>query len=211
MTLKSGDKSYYGLDKIRTDDRMRQKWPSLPPYISPLPFYPTLRRALRSHGAAVLLAYLEVFHWIDTQVVLAHVQQELQITKRSWWWVASAISTSHASTADRRTAQMAHREFVTPYSLTAVTPDRTTWELRRNQTTLDNLLQKAHITSAIIRQDAKKLTRRAIPKSDVNEGLQPKEPISAPNAVDHANKLSDIIENALTRSGVKRLDAQKLK
>jgi hypothetical protein len=211
MARSTGDKSYYGLDKIRTDDRMREKYPDPPSSIRPLPFYPTLRRVLRSHGAAVLLVYLEVFHSIDTQVDLHHVQRELQITKRNWWWVASAITTMHLTKANLRAAQITHREFVrdhkgisglvTPYSLTVSgngrPQDRGKWELRRNQTILNQLLAKAGITAKQIRLDAAKHKPRAYAKSDVKVTLQALEPQCSPSAVDHANKLSDIIESAL--------------
>lgn len=218
--MKSGDsKTYYGIDKLKPGDRMRQKYPDLPDTVTPLPYYASLRRVLRSHGAAVLCVYFEIFHSIDrdTNVVLAHVQRELQITKRAWWWIASAIANRHANETHRRIAQKAHREFVrdakgisglvTPYSLTGIDAGPTTCILRRNQTALDQLLAKAGLTASQIRDDAAKLTPRPRAESDVKSTDGAQAPTFSPSAVSSAEKLSDEIEarlaNCIHRGGLR--------
>lgn len=204
MARSTSDKTYFGFDKIRNSDRMREKWPSLPESIEAIPYYSTLRRALRSHGAAVLCAYLELKYPSSSSLPLLvpihRVQADLQITARSWWWVSSPIATRYKSRSLLRAAQIANREFVrdlkgisgliTPYSLTLVDNVNQMWLLRRNALALQTLLTSAKLTGHQIAADYERLN----PKSDVKTVLEARAPIDSQSAIDRANRAADAIE-----------------
>lgn len=131
--------------------------------MEPLPYFPNLRRALASHGAALLLIYFEV-HFAPPQdspdapvlVSQRRVLVDLQLGEWVFRRYAAFIGTRFPSNAQRIVAARAGREFyradkrvcgtLKPYSLTAAGPGM--FSLRRNHPRLCSLLDAAGISAA---------------------------------------------------------------
>lgn len=128
--------------------------------IEPLPFWPNLKMRLRSHGAALLLIYLEVHFpapegMSDAPVLLDidRTRHDLVISRWSFGRLVSQIAVGYRSARALRVAQRANREFVTHLTLGAgafkpysyVNPDSTIWELRRNIPRLQQLLAECNM------------------------------------------------------------------
>lgn len=141
--------------------------PKEPSAIPPLPFYPNLRRALRSHGAAVLLAYLECRYPAPqddpnatVEIDFCRTLVDLQLSARAFYRYSSYLAARHPSPAARCAAQWAGREFTTtqrhhsgtikPYSFTRTQPGRIS--VRRCWPRLANLLIGCGITGKISEQ-----------------------------------------------------------
>lgn len=137
--------------------------PSCPTRLStipPLPFWPSLKWVLRSHGAALLLIYLEVhFPAPEGQPdapILLDVDRtllDLCLRPKALWLASARIAARWPTRRTLAVARQAGREFYTrqtmgagtlkPYSYVPVT--RHTWELRRNVPRLRHLLASCGI------------------------------------------------------------------
>src|SRR6185437_948667 len=124
--------------------------------IPPLPYFPNLRRALASHGAALMLVYLELYcpapqDSPDGPVLVDMERLRLDLCLNRWLAgrYFSFIGVRHVSEAARRAAAVAGREFlrldhrmaagqIKCYSLTPAGPGMHT--LRRNYPRLRSLL-----------------------------------------------------------------------
>jgi hypothetical protein len=137
--------------------------PSCPTELStipPLPFWPSLKWTLRSHGAALLLIYLEV-HFPASEaspsapilVDVDRIQRDLRVCPKALWLASARIAARHPTTRRLEAARRTGREFYTrttmgagalkPYSYVPIT--RHTWELRRNVPRLRQLLASCAI------------------------------------------------------------------
>jgi hypothetical protein len=132
--------------------------------IEPLAYWPNLRRALRSHGAALLIIYLEV-HWPITQdtqngrvlLDIRRTQVDLQLPTNAFWRYANLISTIYPSRSARSAAVLAGREFwrsdlrtVGPVKLYSIMRNGyhhgDTLELRRNVPAIEQLFQSTGVS-----------------------------------------------------------------
>jgi hypothetical protein len=143
--------------------------------IAPLPYFPNLRRALASHGAALLLIYLEL-HFPAPQdspdrpvrLETARVMLDLQLGLRLFQRYRTFISTSFTSETARIGAARAGREFyrpdqrvsgsLKPYSVTTAGPG--TLSLRRNYPRLRSLLDAAGVSQGEIRRFTEQIAQR---------------------------------------------------
>lgn len=128
--------------------------------IQPLPFWPNLKANLRSHGAALLLIYLEV-HFPASQdspnapvlVDVDRTRSDLVLSPNAFHQASSRIGVCWRSVRQLRVARQVGREFFTratlgagalkPYSYLAISRDK--WELRRNTQRLKNLLAECNM------------------------------------------------------------------
>jgi hypothetical protein len=128
--------------------------------IEPLPFWPNLKYALHSHGAALLLIYLEV-HFPASQnspnapvlVDVDRTQRDLRLHSNALYLASARIAVRWHSPVALRVARQAGREFYTrqtlgagtlkPYSYVPLT--RHTWQLRRNTPRLKQLLAECNM------------------------------------------------------------------
>jgi hypothetical protein len=135
--------------------------------IPPLPFWPNLKWKLRSHGAALLLIYLEV-HFPAQQdssdtPVLVDVDRtlvDLCLSPRALWKFSAMIAVRWPSPRRLRVARQAGREFFTrlsmgagslkPYSYVPIS--RHQWELRRNTPRLKQLLTDCNMPYPLLAQ-----------------------------------------------------------
>lgn len=133
--------------------------------IPPLPFWPSLKWALRSHGAALLLIYLEV-HFPAPEaspgapilVDVDRMQRDLCLCPKALWQASARIAVRHPTARKLDAARRTGREFYTrqtmgagtlkPYRYVPVT--RHTWELRRNVPRLRQLLDSCAIPWPIL-------------------------------------------------------------
>jgi hypothetical protein len=128
--------------------------------IPPLPFWPSLKWALRSHGAALLLIYLEV-HFPAPQdtpnaPVLMDVDRtllDLCLCPKALWLASARIAARWPTLRTLRVARQVGREFFTrhtlgagtlkPYSYVPISAHQ--WQLRRNMPRLKSLLASCAI------------------------------------------------------------------
>jgi hypothetical protein len=185
----------------------------------PLPYYPNLKRELRSVTGALLLTYLEIYYPAPQDVsgailrtpVTLHLDQiseDLQISRRTLFTALCVLATRWGSEEARGRAARARREFLNPahsfngrlkpYSITGAIGyiPHTIVQLRRNFPLLSAVLQKAGITS---------LTQQESFGIDRFKTLDAAA-ISAPTAYNLAQKesLSEILLRALVLSGDRR-------
>lgn len=142
--------------------------PSAPSLIGAFPYYPNLRRALRSHGAALLVTYLETFHSVSqdatnqrVEIEISRTLRDLQLSPRAFWRYSSYMSVRHRTPAALAAAQRTGREFTTnqvhvsgalkPYSITRTRPGY--MAIRRNWPRLVYLLQGAGVIGQISEQN----------------------------------------------------------
>jgi len=153
-------KHYYG-EGIRTREH-----PTMPlegSDISPLPYFPNLRRYLRSHGTTMMLIYLERHHpapqddpKAPIRLDLGRTQGDLQLSRQGLWTYTMLISTRYLGERQRLEAVRSGREFwrndrrnVGPlklYSLTRVTHH--VYTLRRNPAALAAMLKTCGLSQA---------------------------------------------------------------
>jgi hypothetical protein len=125
--------------------------------IPPLPFWPNLKWTLRSHGAALLLIYLEV-HFPAPQdapdaSVLVDVDRtrlDLRLTSDALYQAMRRIAARWPTLRTLRVARQVGREFFTrhtlgagalkPYSYMPVS--KLQWQLRRNTPRLKSLMRE---------------------------------------------------------------------
>jgi hypothetical protein len=128
--------------------------------IPPLPFWPSLKWALRSHGAALLLVYLEV-HFpapaaSPSDPILVDVDRTLRdlcLCPKALWLASARIAVRWPTARMLRVARQSGREFFTrqtlgagtlkPYSYVPISAHQ--WQLRRNMPRLKSLLASCAI------------------------------------------------------------------
>jgi hypothetical protein len=145
-------------------------YPALPSRLLPLPYYPNLKRELRSVTGALVLTYLEIYHppsqdasgaifFAPVTLHLDRVSEDLQISRRTLFTALSVLAARWVSEEARARAARAGREFLNPahsvngrfklYSVTGAIGyiPHTIVQLRRNFPLISAMLQKAGITS----------------------------------------------------------------
>ncbi|MGD0831032.1 MAG: hypothetical protein ABR907_08830 [Terracidiphilus sp.] len=147
-------------------------YPALPSGLQPLPFYPNLKRELRSVTGALVLTYLEIYHpplqdssgallGAPVTLHLDQISEDLQISRRTLFTALCVLAARWGSEEAWARAARAGREFLNPahtingrtkfYSLTGAIGylPHTTVQLRRNFPLISFMLQKAGITSLV--------------------------------------------------------------
>jgi hypothetical protein len=145
-------------------------YPASPSGLQPLPFYPNLKRELRSVTGALVLTYLEIYHppsqdtsgavlCAPVTLHLDQVSEDLQISRRTLFTALCVLAARWGSEEARGRAARAGREFLNPahsvngrlkcYSVTGAIGyiPHTIVKLRRNFPLLSTVLQKAGIIS----------------------------------------------------------------
>jgi hypothetical protein len=92
--------------------------------IAPLPFWPSLKWILRSHGAALLLIYLEVHFPVSAAsqsapvlVDVDRMQRDLCLCPKALWLASARIAARHPTARKLDVARRAGREFYTRHTL----------------------------------------------------------------------------------------------
>ena len=147
-------------------------YPALPSGLQPLPYYPNLKRELRSVTGALVLTYLEIYHPPSQDASGAHlcapvtlhldqISEDLQISRRTLFTALCVLAARWGSEEACARAARAGREFLNPahtingqvkcYSVTGAIGyiPHTTVQLRRNFPLISFMLQKAGITSLV--------------------------------------------------------------
>jgi hypothetical protein len=145
-------------------------YPALPSGLQPLPFYPNLKRELRSVTGALVLTYLEIYHppsrdasgallRAPVTLHLDQISEDLQISRRTLFTALCVLAARWGSEEARARAARAGREFLNPahtvngrfklYSVTGAIGyiPHTIVQLSRNFPLISAMLQKAGITS----------------------------------------------------------------
>ena len=145
-------------------------YPASPSGLQPLPFYPNLKRELRSVTGALVLTYLEIYHppsqdasgaLLSAPVTLHldQISEDLQISRRTLFTALCVLAARCGSEEARARAARAGREFLNPahtvngkfkpYSVTGAIGyiPHTSVQLRRNFSLISAMLQNAEITS----------------------------------------------------------------
>jgi hypothetical protein len=145
-------------------------YPALPSGLQPLPYYPNLKRELRSVTGALVLTYLEIYHpssqdesgaFLHAPVTLHldQISENLQISRRTLFTALCVLAARWGSEEARARAARAGHEFLNPahtingrtkfYSVTGAIGyiPHTIVQLRRNFPLISAMLQKAGITS----------------------------------------------------------------
>ncbi len=145
-------------------------YPALPSGLLPLPFYPNLKRELRSVTGALVLTYLEIYHpppqdasgALLREPVTLHLDQiseDLQISRRTLFTALCVLAARWGSEEARARAARAGREFLNPahtingkfkfYSITGAIGyiPHTIVQLHRNFSLISYTLKNAGITS----------------------------------------------------------------
>ena len=192
--------------------KYQRDYPALPSGLLPLPFYPNLKRELRSVTAVLVLTYLEAYYptpqdasgallRAPVTLHLDQISEDLQISRRTLFTALCVLAARWGSEETRGRAARAGREFLNPahtrnghwkfYSVTGAVGyvPSTIVQLRRNFPLLSALLQKAGITS---------LTQQEFISTDHFKTLDD-DAISAPTAHNLTPKesLSEILSSAL--------------
>lgn len=210
----------------RYNPKYPRDYPASPAGQLVIPYYPNLKRALKSVTASILVSYLEFRHppppdspqarlTVATPPVtldLDAVAQDIGITRRTLYVSICILSTRWRTEEDRASAARANREFIEPrhhryksikvYSTTGPSTYRpgTIIQLRRNRLVLDRLLQRAGFP-----RDPQRL---AIPNTDLG-----RMPVSALSEHDSGESgissrgmesLSDILLRASVLDGDRR-------
>jgi len=164
--------SQYGkpIEGERHTPKYPRDYPALPSGLQPLPFYPNLKRELRSVTGALVLTYLEIYHpplqdasgaLLSAPVTLHldQISEDLQISRRTLFTALCVLAARWGSEEACARAARAGREFLNPahtingqvkcYSVTGAIGyiPHTTVQLRRNFPLISAMLQKAGITS----------------------------------------------------------------
>src|ERR1700757_3639155 len=139
---------------------LKRRLPQARSTIGPLPYYPELRRKLRWHGPAILLAYLEIHHPEITNpllVDLPRIQADLVVGRGLFWTYFNPIGTVFQTREDLWRAQRAGREFIRAdrqctgvwrcYSLTRVRED--IYQLGRNTGLIRELVSTCRLTAPL--------------------------------------------------------------
>ena len=147
-------------------------YPASPSGLQPLPFYPNLKRELRSVTGALVLTYLEIYHppsqdtsgavlCAPVTLHLDQVSEDLQISRRTLFTALCVLAARWGSEEAQARAARAGREFLNPahsingrtkfYSVTGAIGyiPHTVVQLRRNFPLISSMLQKAGITSLV--------------------------------------------------------------
>jgi hypothetical protein len=145
-------------------------YPALPSGLQPLPYYPNLKRELRSVTGALVLTYLEIYHppsqdesgallRAPVTLHLDQISEDLQISRRTLFTALCVLAARWGSEEARARATRVGREFLNPahtingrtkfYSVTGAIGyiPHTIVQLRRNFPLISAMLQKAGITS----------------------------------------------------------------
>ena len=145
-------------------------YPALPSGLHPLPYYPNLKRELRSVTGALILTYLEIYHppsqdasgallRAPVTLHLGQISEDLQISRRTLFTALCVLAARWASEEARARAARAGREFLNPahsvngrvklYSVTGAIGyvPHTIVQLRRNFPLIAIMLQNAGIAS----------------------------------------------------------------
>jgi hypothetical protein len=166
--------SQYGkpIEGERHTPKYPRDYPALPSGLQPLPFYPNLKRELRSVTGALVLTYLEIYHpplqdasgaLLSAPVTLHldQISEDLQISRRTLFTALCVLAARWRSEEACARAARAGREFLNPahtingrtkfYSVTGAIGylPHTTVQLRRNFPLISFMLQKAGITSLV--------------------------------------------------------------
>jgi len=145
-------------------------YPALPSGLQPLPYYPNLKRELRSATGALVLTYLEIYHppsqdasgaplCAPVTLHLDQISEDLQISRRTLFTALCVLAARWGSEEACARAARAGREFLNPahtingqvkcYSVTGAIGyiPHTIVQLRRNFSLIAAMLQNAGITS----------------------------------------------------------------
>ena len=145
-------------------------YPALPSGLHPLPYYPNLKRELRSVTGALVLTYLEIYHppsqdksgallRAPVTLHLDQISEDLQISRRTLFTALCVLAARWGSEETRARAARAGREFLNPahtingrtkfYSVTGAIGyiPHTIVQLRRNFSLIAAMLQNVGITS----------------------------------------------------------------
>ena len=154
----------------RHSPKYPRDYPALPSGLQPLPFYPNLKRELRSVTGALVLTYLEIYYpppqdasgaLLSAPVTLHldQISEDLQISRRTLFTAMCVLAARWGSEEACARAARAGREFLNPahtingqtkfYSVTGAIGyiPHTTVQLRRNFSLIAAMLQNAGITS----------------------------------------------------------------
>ena len=154
----------------RYDPKYPRDYPASPSRLPPLPYYPNLKRALRSVTAALVFTYIEIYHpapqdssgtFLSGPVTLNldQISEDLQITRRTLFTAICILAARWRDEEIRGHAARSHREFLNPahivharwkpYSVTGATSylPHTMVQLRRNFPAIATMLRKAGIAS----------------------------------------------------------------
>ena len=100
-------------------------YPALPSGLQPLPYYPNLKRELRSVTGALVLTYLEIYHppsqdasgallRAPVTLHLDQISEDLQISRRTLFTALCVLAARWGSEEARARAARAGREFLNP-------------------------------------------------------------------------------------------------
>jgi hypothetical protein len=154
----------------RYDPKYPRDYPASPSRLQPLPYYPNLKRALRSVTGALVFTYIELLHppqqdssgtFLSGPITLHldQISEDLQITRRTLFTSICILAARWRDEEARGRAARGRREFLNPihtiharwklYSITGATSyvPHTIVQLRRNLPAIANLLRNAGITS----------------------------------------------------------------
>ena len=164
------NQSYRPMGGERHTPKYPRDYPALPSGLQPLPFYPNLKRELRSVTGALVLTYLEIYHppsqdasgtllCAPVTLHLDKISEDLQISRRTLFTALCVLAARWGSEEARARAARAGREFLNPahtingrtkfYSVTGAIGyiPHTKVQLRRNFPLISYTLQNAGITS----------------------------------------------------------------
>lgn len=175
-------------------------YPKSPSSLPQLPYYPNLKRELRSVTGAIILTYLEIYYpppqdesgsvlRASVSIHLDRISEDLQISRRTLYTALCVLAARWRNEEARSAAGRTGREFLNPahtingrykpYSITGAIGyiPHTIVQLRRNFPLLKAVLQNAEITTFAQSEFAdidhfKKITNDAIFASTVNAPIQ---------------------------------------